>query len=202
MRCSADHSSDGGPLLRWRSSSVDARAVLDRNDGHVRIDLVDDPVRATSCAVQPFKVGAQGPADALAIARPGTVGGLDGRRGHLLGQSLPSSLGRWRPPRPRTAPPSGAQPRKNVFPAEDLGLASRELGKAVSDLGDKPWSAHDLQRLLQRLEVSGADDHRRRLAVTSDHDPLAVDVTEAALTCPRRRQERGRQARRSAARGA
>jgi hypothetical protein len=40
------------------ASSIYVGAVLDRGDGDTRVDPVDDPVVATACAVEPFKIEA------------------------------------------------------------------------------------------------------------------------------------------------
>lgn len=69
---------------------------------------------------------------------------------------------------------------EDVFLGEYLGLSGSELIKAVADLGYQLGSARDLQCLLERREVVGADDDCCWLCVAGDDNPvmLALDLVD------------------------
>ena len=108
-----------------RPSSIDVRTMLDCDDSHALVDPVEDPVVTTPSAVQPFEVEAQGFADALRVAGEWTVDELNGRRGHLFGQSLQPDMATL------------------VAMTVDAAMALRDVKNRLSEVVDQVEREHD-----------------------------------------------------------
>jgi len=76
---------------------VDARSMIDPQDDDgalIVVDLVDHPIRPSSCGVKPGKFALQTSADAMGVVDQGAQHELDNRSGRAFGESAEVSL-RW-----------------------------------------------------------------------------------------------------------